>query len=84
MTLLQIFVYLVRNNDVLNTGQQHLSLVYTQAQRFHRQLRTLDCQHLAALFAAVGVYAYHLDPDTHDRNLRLAPMHSNERWLPAH
>ncbi|MBV9081251.1 MAG: hypothetical protein JOZ62_01145 [Acidobacteriaceae bacterium] len=31
----------------------------------YRQLPSLDCQHLAALFGAVRVYANHFDPDTH-------------------
>jgi hypothetical protein len=64
--LLQMLVHLLRNYDILHAGQQRLPLAQAQTQRFHRQFPSLDCKHLPSLFGAVRVYAYYLDPDTHD------------------
>ncbi|MBC7928910.1 MAG: hypothetical protein H7039_24970 [Bryobacteraceae bacterium] len=66
-----MFVYLLRDYEILYAGQQRLSLSQVHTQCFHRQLPSLHDQHVPTLFRAVRFYAYDLDPDTNDWNLRL-------------
>ena len=62
---------LLRNDDILHAGKQRLAFAQAQPKRFHRQFPSLYCQHLLALFGAIRVDTYDLDPDTHDQRLRV-------------
>jgi hypothetical protein len=61
-----MLLHLLRDHEILHSCQQSLAFAQIQTQRFHRQFPSLDCQHLPALFGAVRIYAYDLNPDTHD------------------
>jgi hypothetical protein len=53
--LLQIFVGLLRDYEVLHVRQQRFALAQIHAQCFHRQFPPLHRQYIPALFVAIGV-----------------------------
>jgi hypothetical protein len=67
--LLQIFVYLVRDHQVLHPFQQCLAFLQTHAQGLHHQFRPLDRHHIPALFSSVRAYAHDLHANAHGRRL---------------